>query len=815
MNHNQDRDPRKIGVYALNSQVNIKNLSIGKDSKKELRRRVSLLTKVDSEITGRLEQSLHNQVLMKVSSEYRAQDVKRIWDVEVKVRGRSETKNIDDKDIIDILDWTSIAGRLLILGKIGSGKTTSLLKVAKKLVERASIDQNEPLPIILSLSSWKDEDLLYTWLQTETRLKYGIRKKQFSKWLQGDMLFPLLDGLDELEPTVQEKCILAINEFLSSEKQTTSLLVCCRSEDYKNHRKTSLNLNGAVFLKPLSSNQISEYLRKVDLETLWISISDSPSILNLINSPLFLSMMVLAYKQISLDEWRNCNTPARCKEYLLSVYINYMLSRRGKSRAFANESIVDPSRNHRWLIFLAQKLSRSSRSIFSIEQLQPSWLETAKQRLVYRLIVALTGGMSLALIIIPITGVVWGCLISNLLWLCLTPYEITSEPNLNISWKVLFKNTRSNFQSYLKINILLCTIFVFLNSLFGTQKEFWIALITGALGGMLIGTTLTILIGAIPSLIAGVFSSFQYSELGSEISPIKVAIKTTRGAGILGIGFCVLFGVLTALFLGSTFGMLLGLIFGTVIFLIGCRSLIQILGLRLVLWRYGFIPWNYMEFLTVSTERIILQRTGNSFSFIHSSLQEHLANNPLFPGKQDVFSNQHRNQKRRLRWLLPIFFLYFSRTFILEARYVASVDYMNPSYQINDRILVDKLTYSIFNPKRGDVILFDSKRAYYENIREQSFYFRRIIGLPGEKVEIKDGNLYVDGRFVEESYLINASTGSSISESETIIPKSEYLVLGDDRQQGKAIYLELVPKKNILGKGVFRMWPPYRVRRLW
>ena len=753
---------------------------------------------------------------MSISSEQRFQDVRRTWDLEVKVKGQLETQLGPETKILDVLDMPAVAGRLLIIGKIGAGKTTSLLEVAKELIERARTNHEEPMPYIINLASWKEGVSFYTWMQTEVKLKYGVRIRQFDKWLQEDILFPLLDGLDELEPQNQMKCISAINDFLSSEAQTTKLLVCCRSEDYKTHTANPLNLNGAVFLRPLTNAQISEYLVKIGLGSLWRSIRDSKTILDIVSSPLFLSMLALAYKQISFDEWKDCNTPVRCKEYLLSVYINYMLSKELGSNILTNKNLLEIKRKHRWLVFLAQRLNRNDRKFFSVEQLQPYWLDTSSQRIIYRLITTLIAGIILTFILFSLTGVLKAFLISILVWFFQTPYEIEPIPSFHISWKKLFKMTQKTILNYFKVNIILCTLFVLMINIL-TGKDDLFSLIISPLIGIILGSAITILFGIFPGFMSGLFSSFQYSRIGSEISMGRVSIRTILNSGVF--GFCVAFsfGITLSLFLGPSFGIVVGSLIGAVIFLVGSRSLIQILSLRIVLRSYGLAPLYYLDFLNDLSRKMILKRVGNNFSFIHSSLLEHLAKNPILYRKENTVILPKRNVKRRLHIILPLFLLYFTKSFILEARYIPVVNNMNPLYNINDRILVDKATYNFFSPKRGDIILFRSERVY--DIRpqngEKSFFVRRIIGLPGESVEIRDGSLYVNSHFWEEPYSINSNIDFSVNVEKVVIPKSSYLVLGDDRVQEKGVYLEIVSTERILGKSIFRFWPPNRLRKLW
>ena len=142
-----------------------------------------------------------------------------------------------------------------------------------------------------------------------------------------------------------------------------------------------------------------------------------------------------------------------------------------------------------------------------------------------------------------------------------------------------------------------------------------------------------------------------------------------------------------------------------------------------------------------------------------------------------------------------------------------------------DNVMVDKLSYRFSQPRRGDIILFSptealKKEDYTENL------FKRIIGLPGEKVELKNGKIYInDKALLEDSYISrgrSTSIDACISESQpvfiskpAIISENSYFVLGDDRKSSyDSRCWGLVPKKNIIGKVSKIFFPISRIRSL-
>jgi TIR domain/NACHT domain len=164
-------------------------------------------------VDGVLKHSLYNEVLISLDKRRDDKSVDAPWKYSVEMSDADNSTRLDDRDVITIYDAT---GLLLILGEPGGGKTTTLLGLARTLLERAQNEITERVPIVVNLSSWKKKQPIEEWISAELSEKYRVPKKIARLWLQRDYLIPLLDGLDEMETSTQSDCVTAINEFIES-----------------------------------------------------------------------------------------------------------------------------------------------------------------------------------------------------------------------------------------------------------------------------------------------------------------------------------------------------------------------------------------------------------------------------------------------------------------------------------------------------------------------------------------------------------------------------------------------------------------------
>jgi len=142
------------------------------------------------------------------------------------------------------------------------------------------------------------------------------------------------------------------------------------------------------------------------------------------------------------------------------------------------------------------------------------------------------------------------------------------------------------------------------------------------------------------------------------------------------------------------------------------------------------------------------------------------------------------------------------RTFLFETYRVVGQS-MEPTLVQDERLIVSKLSYRLHEPQRGDIIVFRDPQDSGRNL------IKRIIGLPGEILEIRSGQVFINGQPIDEPYLGSTSTRS---EPQIAIPDGYYFVMGDNRNNSSdSRSWGVLVADRIVGKAAFTYWPV----RLW
>jgi len=165
--------------------------------------------------------------------------------------------------------------------------------------------------------------------------------------------------------------------------------------------------------------------------------------------------------------------------------------------------------------------------------------------------------------------------------------------------------------------------------------------------------------------------------------------------------------------------------------------------------------------------------------------------------------------------------------FIAQAFYIPSRS-MVPQLQVDDRVVVSKLSYRLHTPRRGDIVVFDAppseQGAHARNrnpgirairsvgeaigvLQARTEFIKRVIGLPGETVEGRDGHVYVNGDYLYEPYLGHGVPTGSFGPVK--VPRGQLWVMGDNRDESRdSRVFGPIRSAKVVGRAIWRIWPP-------
>jgi signal peptidase I len=168
------------------------------------------------------------------------------------------------------------------------------------------------------------------------------------------------------------------------------------------------------------------------------------------------------------------------------------------------------------------------------------------------------------------------------------------------------------------------------------------------------------------------------------------------------------------------------------------------------------------------------------------------------PGIKEPTKKKTTFNVREILIMVLIFLVVFATVQFSVQSFRIDGPSMEPSFWEDDLIMVSKLSYRFGDPQRGDVIIFDP--PFPSNYP----FIKRVIGLPGELVEIEQDRIYIDGRLLEETPDMGRSRDVSV-----LVKKGHYFVLGDNRDNSSdSTEGWTVPRENIIGKSWMTYWPP-------
>lgn len=165
----------------------------------------------------------------------------------------------------------------------------------------------------------------------------------------------------------------------------------------------------------------------------------------------------------------------------------------------------------------------------------------------------------------------------------------------------------------------------------------------------------------------------------------------------------------------------------------------------------------------------------------------------------------HSQQENLRILLLALAIALVVRLFIAEPRFIPS-NSMEPTLHIGDRLIVEKLSYRLRVPQRGDIVVFNPppQLTALGYGRSQAF-IKRVIGQPGQTVQVSQGQVRVDGTALVEPYILAAPDYEMVPVE---VPPGYVFVMGDNRNDSNDSHVwGVLPQANIIGRAVFRFWP--------
>jgi eukaryotic-like serine/threonine-protein kinase len=306
----------------------------------ERRNRQVILNKVEQFwVRGVLDQSLYKMARIELGLESDLGAVVNPWESIVQRPEQPDRVPPSGKPIVEVFD--ELQGSMLILGAPGAGKTSLLLELARDLIARARADEGHPIPVVFNLSSWAvQRKPLKEWLVEELNLRYDVPGKVGQGWVDADMLLPMLDGLDEVAVEHQDACIEAVNTYRQQETMVP-MAVCSRVSDYEK-LTGKVRLQGAVVVQPLDKQQVDAYLKQMGKPMAGVRtlLRDEPSLFEMLDTPLMLSVVILAYIGRNPMRLRTSSRSVKRRKLLFDDYIEAMFERRISTNFIPKDKVL-------------------------------------------------------------------------------------------------------------------------------------------------------------------------------------------------------------------------------------------------------------------------------------------------------------------------------------------------------------------------------------------------------------------------------------------------------------------------------------------
>lgn len=534
-------------------------------------------------------------------------------------------------------------GALLILGPPGSGKTTLLLELTKDLIEQARNDSAKQIPVVFNLSTWAvDRSPLEQWLAYELRERYEVPSEIARSWIDGDVIVPMLDGLDEVAKKFRQECTDAIGRF-RRDHGLLPIAVCCRSEEYGEIAR-KLRLRTAIEIKLLSEGQVLKCLEEIGRsQDIPKRLKQERALIDLLRTPLMLWIMILAYSEDGASPFLS-GSYREMRRRLFAKFVETMLIRR---------PIGSADRTNKWKVWLcclASAMEKREQTIFHVEDLDSSWLSSRFHRLSCKLGIVVvsaaicgfygalvecllsrwitTGTHVFTDVIVDATlGFILGGGIGLIVGVFAAAIKLRPVEQIRLGLSGIIGRSRRAMLDGAAASV--CGVVLFgavswfnqwrnhghlVIRIMGRSGELGFDLSTGLWFGSSLGLAFL--------LVTLLSEGAMYSRTGVNRATHRSA-QTALAVGplwsvIVGIYYWIRFGVGSASFEIIVGGTALAMAAG------GLFS-IQHFVTRVHLWLGGSGPLDYQGFLDAAVDRLFLRKVGSGYMFLHRMLLEHFA----------------------------------------------------------------------------------------------------------------------------------------------------------------------------------------------
>jgi hypothetical protein len=602
-------------------------------------------------VQGVLEQSLYNEARLELKMTATVHGGRNPWEV---AAFRSDGTALDFPPDTDTMSMFEALDRtIVILGDPGSGKTTTLLELSRSLLQEAEADESSQIPVVLPLSSWViGKKPIAEWIVDQLTTLYGMPQQQALDWVKNQIIAPLFDGLDEVAEEHRDSCTDAINEYVRANKLTATAL-CCRLAEY-NRLRQRLDFYGVLTIQPLTRQQVELYLHGSGpgLGGLRAALAADPGLWNLVESPLLLTIMALAYQQ-DRNTIEASPLPDR-RQSLYARYVRTMLHRR-------THPLYSPRQSAAYLAVLARELEMEKQTVFTLDMLDDNWGWEAERESWFSLYSMIVAILVAGVIIFGVGWILAGWLagviagLFSVLFVVLRLSYMDFEGLEELSSQALPGALRDSTPwpkglrnwAWIWTHGVASDIPHFEND----EPRLLIALMLIACVGAVIGVLTSPMIGAayavalcIPALVAiGISSEVNLHvwflpwtanpsrhEVPSPLLRVhlKFVLLVAIAAGAVSsvvAGALVLWAP-TSLLPPVQFGTLVGVFVVALVAVSGVGGMIIAqLMTRRRLRRDGAVPWPYIPFLDFMVQCLLLQSVGSGYIFVHKELMDFIA----------------------------------------------------------------------------------------------------------------------------------------------------------------------------------------------